>query len=50
MFIRPKKIIITSNYSIEECFHNEQDIAAIKRRFKVTKFMTLKKFDNNEIS
>lgn len=50
MFIRPKKIIITSNYSIEECFHNEQDIATIKRRFKVTKFMTLKKFDYNGIS
>lgn len=29
MFIRPKKIILTSNFSIDECFKNEQDIAAI---------------------
>lgn len=30
--IRPKLIVITSNYSIEECFEGP-DIAAIKRRF-----------------
>lgn len=46
MLIRPKKIIITSNYAIEECFHNEQDIEAIKRRFKDTKFLTLKNLDD----
>lgn len=34
--IRPKHIIITSNYSIEECFGNDpQMCAAIKRRFNV---------------
>lgn len=34
--IRPKRIIITSNYSIEDCFGNDaQMCAAIKRRFKV---------------
>lgn len=31
---RPKRIIVTSNYSIEECFPNPQDVMAIKRRFK----------------
>jgi len=38
MCIRPKKIIITSNYSIDECFTAEQDAAPIKRRFKVLHF------------
>ena len=38
MFIRPKKIIITSNYSIENCFQNPEDVAAIRRRFKVIRF------------
>lgn len=32
--IRPKKLIITSNYSIDECFaHDERLAAAVKRRF-----------------
>lgn len=33
-FIRPEKILITSNYSIEQCF-DEGDVEAIRRRFKV---------------
>ena len=41
MMIRPKKIIVTSNYSIDECFSNPEDAMAIKRRFKVTKFSKL---------
>lgn len=32
--IRPKKIIVLSNYSIEQCFQNEEDRGPIKRRFK----------------
>lgn len=39
--IRPKKIIVLSNYSIEECFANTQDLGPIKRRFKVKHFVTL---------
>lgn len=35
--IRPQKIIITSNYSMEECFEGE-DLNALKRRFKQIKF------------
>lgn len=38
MQIRPKKIIITSNYPIEACFEREEDQAALRRRFKVTRF------------
>lgn len=38
MRIRPKMIIITSNYSIEQCFERLEDIDAIRRRFKVTRF------------
>jgi len=33
--LRPKRIIVTSNYSIEDCFPNPQDVAAMRRRFKV---------------
>lgn len=36
--IRPKKIIITSNYTIKECFPNQQDYEPLQRRFKVTHF------------
>lgn len=32
--IRPDLIIVTSNYSIEECFPAYEDMLAIKRRFK----------------
>lgn len=35
VLIRPQRIIVTSNYSINECFPNEQDQLAIKRRFLV---------------
>lgn len=31
--IRPKKIIITSNYTIDQCFTNVEDADPIKRRF-----------------
>jgi hypothetical protein len=37
-FIRPLKIIITSNYSMQECFTQEQDRLPLLRRFKVTHF------------
>ena len=36
--IRPQKIIITSNYTIKECFPNQQDYEPLLRRFKVTHF------------
>lgn len=36
--IRPQKIIVTSNYTIEECFPQQQDWEPLKRRFKVTHF------------
>lgn len=39
--IRPKKIIVLSNYTIEECFPNTQDLGPIKRRFKVKHFINL---------
>ena len=38
MMARPKKLIVTSNYPIEQCFNNIEDVEAIKRRFKVTHF------------
>lgn len=39
--IRPKKVIVLSNYTIEECFPQEQDHLPLKRRFKVVQFNTL---------
>lgn len=36
--IRPKKIIITSNYSMEQCFEKTEDLLPLKRRFKVVRF------------
>jgi len=39
--IRPKKIIVLSNYSIDDCFVNSQDLEPIKRRFKIKEFFSL---------
>lgn len=36
--IRPLKIIVTSNYSPEECFLNQNDLEPILRRFRVVQF------------
>lgn len=36
--IRPKKVIVLSNYSIDECFEREGDRLPIKRRFKERRF------------
>jgi len=36
--IRPKKLIVLSNYSIEQCFTNVEDLEPIKRRFHVIHF------------
>lgn len=37
--IRPKKLVVTSNYSIEELFGGDSEMCgAIKRRFHVTRF------------
>lgn len=37
-FLRPPKLIITSNYSITECFPLHQDHEPLLRRFKVKQF------------
>lgn len=35
------KLYVTSNYSPDECFQNPQDLAAIRRRFKVVHWVSL---------
>ena len=35
MTIRPEKLVVTSNYSPEQCFSNPEDIGPILRRFRV---------------
>lgn len=41
LMARPSTIIVTSNYSIEDCFENPADVLAIRRRFKVIHFRRL---------
>lgn len=49
--IRPKRIIVTSNYSIETlCGADSELCEAITRRFKVRHFVTLHKFDSSTVS
>lgn len=36
--IRPRKIIVLSNYTIEQCFPNTEDVEPLLRRFKVVHF------------
>lgn len=35
--IRPEGVIVTSNYSIEQCFPHQEDLEPMRRRFKVIK-------------
>lgn len=44
--IRPHKIIVTSNYKIEEIFSDATLISALQRRFKVREFQKLMDVDN----
>lgn len=36
--IRPKKVIVLSNYEMEQCFLSTEDLDPMKRRFKVVRF------------
>lgn len=36
--IRPRKIIVTSNYTIRDCFPNPNDYEPLERRFKIVQF------------
>lgn len=38
LFIRPKRIIVTSNYSIREIYEDPRDYEPLERRFKVTHY------------
>lgn len=36
--LRPNKVIVLSNYTIDQCFPNEEDSGPLKRRFKIVTF------------
>lgn len=36
--LRPRKIIVLSNYTLEQCFPRQEDLEPLKRRFTVIKF------------
>ena len=36
--VRPKRILVTSNYSIREVYPDEQDYLPLERRFKVHRY------------
>ena len=36
--IRPRKIIVLSNYTLEQCFPKQEDLEPLRRRFKVIQF------------
>lgn len=48
MVIRPKKIVVTSNYKIEELWPEETLSDALKRRFKVRNIVSPPTFDRTE--
>ena len=39
--IRPVRIIVLSNFTMEECFHDQNDLEPLKRRFKQVHFNSL---------
>lgn len=41
MIIRPKKVIVLSNFKLEECFPNVADLEPLRRRFKLIHFAHL---------
>lgn len=45
--IRPKKIIVTSQYPIESCFKEQEEIDAINRRFKTLQLGSLSQYSAN---
>lgn len=46
--IRPKGIVVTSNYSLSDCFDKEEDLLPLQRRFIVKKFPLLLPFQLSE--
>jgi len=47
--IRPRRIIVTSNYSMEQCFERTEDLEPLKRRFKQVRFKALQPWSVEEL-
>lgn len=50
MVIRPYKLVITSNYSIEQLWPEEEICEPLKRRFKVINLVQLHKYDTSPVT
>lgn len=48
LMLRPKRIIVTSNYCIDACFEHPEDVMAIRRRFKCMHFIRFPEEPINE--
>ncbi len=48
--IRPKHVVVTTNYTIEQCFPDDDECASVARRFNVINLLHWRSRINTNIS